>query len=154
MGDIGNIDENVMKYIDEDLKSTPEFQKQIEDFQKQLDEEREFRSSIADTIFSLGLDNSNKEYRNFEKQEEGSIEFIATQIKDGFSYAEARKQWLQTLIPFKERVEEIALSEAEKRKSYLQQREAELSSLEAEEKTISEAEVLIDQQKEGQNIGE
>jgi hypothetical protein len=153
---IGNIDENVIKYIDEDLKSTPEFQKQIEDFQKQLDEEREFKSSIASAIFSLSLDNSNKEYRNFEKQQEGSIEFIATQIKDGVSYAEARKQWLQTLTPFKQKVEEIALSETEERKSYLQRREAELSALEAEEKTIDEAEALIDKQnaKEGQNIGE
>lgn len=38
--------------------------------------------------------------------------------------------------------------------SPLQQREEKLSSLEAEEKTISEAEALIDQQKEGQDIGE
>lgn len=143
-----------MKYIDEDLKSTPEFQKQIEDFQKQLEEERDFKSSIASTIFSLY--NSNKEYRNFEKQQEGSIKFIATQIKDGVSYAEARKQWLQTLTPFKQKVEEIALSETEEIKSYLQRREAELSALEAEEKTIDEAEALIDKQnaKEGQNIGE
>lgn len=39
-------------------------------------------------------------------------------------------------------------------KTPLQQKEEELSSLEAEAKTISEAEALIDQQKEGQNIGE
>lgn len=38
--------------------------------------------------------------------------------------------------------------------SPLAQKEQELSSLEAEAKTISEAEALIDQQKEGQNIGE
>ena len=40
--------------------------------------------------------------------------------------------------------------------SPLQQREQELSSLETEEKTIAEAEALIDKQtaKEGQNIGE
>lgn len=38
--------------------------------------------------------------------------------------------------------------------SDLQQRETELSSLEAEEKTIAEAEALIDQQKPGKNIGE
>ena len=38
-------------------------------------------------------------------------------------------------------------------KSPLQQREEELSSLEAEAKTISEAEALIDQQKEAQDIG-
>ncbi len=36
----------------------------------------------------------------------------------------------------------------------LQEREEELSTLEAEEKTISEAEALIDQQKEGQDVGE
>ena len=38
----------------------------------------------------------------------------------------------------------------------LQKRDAELSSLEAEEKTISEAEALLDKQtkKEGQSIGE
>ena len=41
-----------------------------------------------------------------------------------------------------------------KNDSLLQQKEEELSSLEAEEKTISEAEVLINQQKEGQDIGE
>lgn len=39
-------------------------------------------------------------------------------------------------------------------KTPLQQKEEELSSLEAEAKTISEAEALIDQQKEGQDIGE
>lgn len=39
-------------------------------------------------------------------------------------------------------------------KSTLQQKEDKLSSLEAEEKTISEAEALIEQQKEGQDIGE
>ena len=33
-------------------------------------------------------------------------------------------------------------------------RETELSSLESEAKTISEAEALIDQQKDGQSIGE
>lgn len=41
-----------------------------------------------------------------------------------------------------------------KEKTPLQQKEEELSSLEAEAKTISEAEALIDQQKEGQDIGE
>ncbi len=39
-------------------------------------------------------------------------------------------------------------------KTPLEQREEELSSLEIEAKRISEAEALIDQQKEGQNIGE
>ena len=39
-------------------------------------------------------------------------------------------------------------------KSELGKREEELSSLEAEAKTISEAEALIDQQKEGQDIGD
>ena len=38
--------------------------------------------------------------------------------------------------------------------SKLQQREEKLSSLEAEEQTISKAESLIDQQRPGQNIGE
>lgn len=44
----------------------------------------------------------------------------------------------------------------ENEKSLLQQRETQLSSLEVEEKTISEAEALIDKQseKEGQGIGE
>ena len=44
----------------------------------------------------------------------------------------------------------------ETEKSPLQQRESKLASLEAEEKTISEAEALIDKQteKKGQNIGE
>lgn len=41
-----------------------------------------------------------------------------------------------------------------KSKTPLQQKEEELSALEKEEKTISEAEALIDQQKEGQDIGE
>ncbi len=44
--------------------------------------------------------------------------------------------------------------EQDEKKSLLQPREAELSSLEAEEKTILEAEVLIYKQKEGQDIGE
>ena len=46
--------------------------------------------------------------------------------------------------------------EENKEKSPLQKRDQELSSLEAEEKTIAEAEVLIDRvaQKEGQDIGE
>lgn len=50
----------------------------------------------------------------------------------------------------------ISTVDAQKKKSPLQQRESELASLEAEEKTISEAEALIDKQteKEGQNIGE
>lgn len=39
-------------------------------------------------------------------------------------------------------------------KSTLQKKEEELSSLETEEKTISEAEALMEQQKEGQDIGE
>ena len=39
-------------------------------------------------------------------------------------------------------------------KTLLQQKEEKLASLEAESNTISEAEALIDQQKEGQNIGE
>lgn len=41
-----------------------------------------------------------------------------------------------------------------KEKTPLEQKEAELTALEAEAKTISEAEALIDQQKEGQDIGE
>ena len=41
-----------------------------------------------------------------------------------------------------------------KRRQELKAKESELSSLENEEKTISEAEALIEQQKEGQDIGE
>lgn len=41
-----------------------------------------------------------------------------------------------------------------KERTPLEQKEAELTELEAEAKTISEAEALIDQQKEGQDIGE
>ena len=41
-----------------------------------------------------------------------------------------------------------------KSKTPLQQKEEELSALEAEEKTISEAEALIEEQKEGQDKGE
>ena len=41
-----------------------------------------------------------------------------------------------------------------RKRQNLKSREEELSSLEAEAKTISEAEALIDQQKEGQDIGE
>lgn len=54
------------------------------------------------------------------------------------------------------REEFIPTIDAHKKQSPLQQRESELASLEAEEKTISEAEALIDKQteKEGQNIGE
>ena len=50
----------------------------------------------------------------------------------------------------------IPTIDAHKKQSPLQQRESELASLEAEEKTISEAEALIDKQteKEGRNIGE
>ena len=47
----------------------------------------------------------------------------------------------------KEKISEL------RNKSTLQQKEDKLSSLEAEEKTISEAEALIEQQKEGQDIG-
>ena len=46
------------------------------------------------------------------------------------------------------------LEERTNLKSPLQQREEKLSSLESEEKKISKAEALIEQQKEGQNIGE
>ena len=56
-----------------------------------------------------------------------------------------------------QREEYIHFREIEKEnqsKSPLQQKEQELSSLEAEAITISEAEALIDQQKEGQDIGE
>lgn len=54
------------------------------------------------------------------------------------------------------REEFIPTIDAHKKQSPLQQRESELASLEAEEKTILEAEALIDKQteKEGQNIGE
>lgn len=45
-------------------------------------------------------------------------------------------------------------TDTKRKQTSLQQREAELSSLESEEKTISEAEALIDQQRPGQNIGE
>ena len=46
------------------------------------------------------------------------------------------------------------LKDREMSKTFLQQKEEELSSLEVEEKKISEAETLIEQQKEGQDIGE
>lgn len=50
---------------------------------------------------------------------------------------------------------EISKEESETiEKTPLEQKEAELTALEAEAKTISEAEALIDQQKEGQDIGE
>ena len=42
----------------------------------------------------------------------------------------------------------------EKSKSNLEKRNHQLEALEAEARTISEAEALIDQQKEGQDIGE
>ena len=133
-----------MQYVDEELKATPEFQKQLADFQKQSEEEQEFMSSITSVIFKLR--DSNKEYDDFEKQKEKGKEFIASKIKEGIPYAEARSQWLQTLIPLKQRVDEIALLEAEERKQWLQQREGELSSLEEEEQTITEAEALVDKQ--------
>lgn len=50
--------------------------------------------------------------------------------------------------------EELLERARAKELSPLAQKEEELSSLEAEAKTISEAEALIDQQKEGQDIGE
>lgn len=61
----------------------------------------------------------------------------------------------KTLEYIKKNIEEIE-EKNHKKKTPLQQKNAELSSLEAEEKTISEAEALINKQaeKEGQDIGE
>ena len=151
-----NADKNVMQYVDEKLKSTPEFQKQVADFKNQLEEEQEFMSNITNNIFKLNSTDSNKAYDDFKKQKEKGKDFIETKIKEGIPYAEARKQWLHTLDPFKQKIEEFTLSKSEKKKSDLQQKEAELSELEAEEKTIDEAEALIDtqNQKESQDLGE
>lgn len=61
----------------------------------------------------------------------------------------------QTLQYIKKNIAEIE-EQAQRKKTPLQQRDAELSSLEAEEKTIAETKVLIEKQtaKEGQDIGE
>lgn len=48
----------------------------------------------------------------------------------------------------------ISTLNSQEKQTALQQKESELSTLEAEAKTISEAEALIDRQNEGQNIGE
>lgn len=61
----------------------------------------------------------------------------------------------ESIISGKYEKEDFVPAKAQsKEKSTLQQKEEELSSLESEEKKISEAEALIEQQKEGQDIGE
>ena len=109
-----NADKNVMQYVDEKLKSTPEFQKQVADFKNQLEEEQEFMSNITNNIFKLNSTDSNKAYDDFKKQKEKGKDFIETKIKEGIPYAEARKQWLHTLDPFKQKIEEFTLSKSEK----------------------------------------
>ena len=65
----------------------------------------------------------------------------STEIKDFFANIISKR---------KEKIEKLIHVES----TPLQKKEAEVSSLEAEAKTISKAEALIDQQKEGQDIGE
>ena len=71
-------------------------------------------------------------------------------IADKQSSIEIRDFFAALISKRKEKVENLIHTEL----TPLQQKEEELSSLEAEAKTISEAEALIDQQKEGQDIGE
>lgn len=74
-------------------------------------------------------------------------EYIQKAIAEGYITSEL-KSVLENPKVFE------ALRHKEITKTPLQKKEEELSTLEAEAKTISEAEALIDQQKEGQNIGE
>lgn len=84
------------------------------------------------------------------KELQNDREFLLSMVREnGNTLRYITNDQYKNDIEFKE-----AAARSQAKKTKLQQKETELSSLEAEAKTISEAEALIDQQKEGQNIGE
>lgn len=71
-----------------------------------------------------------------------------------FRFSRYLSQEMSQKLNENKELKEISNEYWSKKRQELKSREGELSSLEAEAQTISEAEALIDQQKEGQDIGE
>lgn len=134
-GYFGDIEKNVMQYVDEELKATPEFKKQVEEFQELLKRESQFV---------------------MEKIEEGlSIEEAKKQWEQQLSSVQ-QKDKTKSEEPSYEINEYGEIIRPNNTKTSLQQKEEELSSLEEEEKKISEAEAIIKKEmdKKGKDIGE
>ena len=153
-------------------KQRSKYEKDIKDLSsmfygfKDLYDKEEFLSRVyvvldekKESLFSTHNSMYNRE-NSMEAQEILTKHIIKRIIDDSANYleiigdeqssTEIRGFFADLINKRKTEVEKTIHTE----KSPLQQREEELSSLESEEKNISEAEALIEQQKEGQNIGE
>lgn len=119
-----------------------ENEKRIDELQAKLEELYTERKNVENAIF-----------RQEEKIDIRELSKTDTRYR-GMEYLRERYSTLD--IEIQKIRDEIQQLRDGQKNSPLQKREQELSSLEAEEKTITEAEALIDRQaqKEGQDIGE
>ena len=122
-------------------------------FDREIPETGCFVMKVNGVLVTMFLD----EFGNmtYEPYIEDIEEFKEKYIKVFFG-KEEDKEKIQNLvdIDLEKILENGTKTIIREEKSPLQNRETELSALEQEEKTISEAEALIDKSKEGQNIGE
>ena len=120
-----------------------ENEKRIDELQEKLEELYTERKNIENEIFR------QEEKFDIRELSETDIRYR------GMVYLRERYSALDLEIQrIRKEIAQLREVKEDKAKSPLQQREQGLSSLEAEEKKISEAENLINQQRTGQNIGE
>lgn len=125
-----------------------ENEKKINELQEKLEQMYQERSKVENSIFR------QEEKFDIRKLPETDVRYRnMVYLRERYSTLDLEIQKVKEEL---EKLQEGLDSRETKRKSPLQQRETELTSLETEEKTITEAEALIEKQteKEGQDIGE
>ena len=125
-----------------------ENEKKINELQEKLEQMYQERSKVENSIFR------QEEKFDIRKLPETDVRYKnMVYLRERYSTLDLEIQKVKEEL---EKLQEGLDSRETKRKSPLQQRETELTSLETEEKTITEAEALIEKQteKEGQDIGE
>ena len=125
-----------------------ENEKKINELQEKLEQMYQERSKVENSIFR------QEEKFDIRKLPETDVRYRnMVYLRERYSTLDLEIQKVKEEL---EKLQEGLDSRETQRKSPLQQRETELTSLETEEKTITEAEALIEKQteKEGQDIGE
>lgn len=88
-GAFGDIEKNVMQYVDEELKETPEFKKQVEEFQELLKKESQFVMKKIEE--GLSIEEAKKQWEqqlSSEQQKEDELSSLEEEEKK-ISEAEA-----------------------------------------------------------------
>lgn len=130
-------------------------EKLLQKFQSIQDKMNEIKSMVEYKISSIGL--TITDYGRAHNVTFGCndiLKFYNWKIHEKDFYEKSAEEIAKEITQDIDKILAVRREKQESNKTSLQQKEAELASLESEEKKISAVEALIEQQKEGQDIGE